>query len=111
VPTNPTTLRPMPLPEESGRLREALGSRIPSGQEGRTADGKSFLDTLEESIQQVNNLQEQANQAIDDLATGESKDVAQTMLAVQKASLSFQMMTQVRNKIVQAYEDVMRMPM
>jgi len=74
------------------------------------AQGPSFRETLEEAIQRVNDLQLQADQAIQELTTGESKDVAQTMIAVQKASLSFQLMTQIRNKIVQAYEEVMRMP-
>lgn len=109
MPTNPTTLRPLPSPEGPGRLRDALPPVNPP-KDDRASDGRTFLETLEESISQVNELQEQANQAITDLATGENKDLAQTMLSVQKASLSFQLMVQVRNKIVQAYEEVMRMP-
>ncbi len=41
--------------------------------------------------------------------TGETQDLHTTMIAVQKADLSFQMMMQVRNKIVQAYQEIMRM--
>jgi flagellar hook-basal body complex protein FliE len=109
MPTN-LTLQPMPL-TEGRRLREALQEpRITPPREGEAGPEQSFLETLEESIRQVNQLQQQADTAINDLLTGENKDVAQTMIAVQKASLSFQLMTQVRNKIVQAYEEVMRMP-
>jgi flagellar hook-basal body complex protein FliE len=83
----------------------AVGEGRPSGQ-----DGGSFGDILAESIQKVNHLQKEADEAIQGLTTSSRPDVAQTMVAVQKASLSFQLMTQVRNKLVQAYEEVMRMP-
>ncbi|MBM3215657.1 flagellar hook-basal body complex protein FliE [Candidatus Poribacteria bacterium] len=98
-----------------------LASRIASAQlqaaapkgEGRPSDseGASFAEVLAESIQKVNHLQKEADEAIQGLATGARPDVAQTMVAVQKASLSFQLMAQVRNKLVQAYEEVMRTPM
>jgi flagellar hook-basal body complex protein FliE len=98
-----------------------FASRIASAQlkasgpvgEGRaspTATGPSFADVLAESIEKVNHLQQEADEAIQGLVTGNRPDVAQTMVAVQKASLSFQLMTQVRNKLVQAYEEVMRTP-
>ena len=62
------------------------------------------------SIAQVNEAQLHADEAIVGILTGEQSDVAGTMIAVQKANISFQLMTQVRNKIVEAYEKVMRMP-
>jgi len=69
----------------------------------------SFSNTLLESIQKVNDLQKQADKSIEDLATGENRDVAQTMIAVEKANISFQLMTQIRNRIVETYQEVMRM--
>lgn len=69
----------------------------------------SFLDTLKESIRQVNDAQMQADQAITDLTTGKQQDLHQTMIAIEKASLSFELMMQVRNKIVSAYEEISRM--
>ncbi|GIX07167.1 MAG: flagellar hook-basal body complex protein FliE [Candidatus Poribacteria bacterium] len=111
VPNNPMTIRPLPVREGQGRLQELPREIEPSkGRAVAEEGGRSFLETLEASIQEVNRLQQEADRAIQDLVTGESSDVAQTMIAVQKASLSFQLMTQVRNKIVQAYEEVMRMP-
>lgn len=82
----------------------------PESGSAKSLGGASFGDVLNESIEKVNNLQQKADEAIQGLATGQSADVAQTMIAVQQASLSFQLMTQVRNKLVQAYEEVMRMP-
>ena len=111
APTNPLSLQPLPLREGRALPLEApraLGLHQP--RDGEATPSGSFLDTLRESIQQVNKLQTQADAAISDLITGEDTDVARTMIAVQKANLSFQMMAQVRNKIVQAYQDVMRMP-
>ena len=67
--------------------------------------GSSF----EDSIRQVNDMQQKADKAIESLATGEVKDIAQTMIAVEKADLSFELMTQIRNRIVEAYQEVMRM--
>jgi flagellar hook-basal body complex protein FliE len=69
----------------------------------------SFSKTLKESIQEVNRLQQEADRAIESLATGETKDIAQTMIAVEKANISFQLMTQVRNRILEAYQEIMRM--
>jgi len=69
----------------------------------------SFSKALLKSIQKVNDLQKQADKSIEELATGEERDIAQTMIAVEKANVSFQLMTQIRNRIVEAYQEVMRM--
>ncbi len=71
--------------------------------------GASFGEVLKDAISTVNELQKQSDQEIQKLMTGESQDLHNTMIAVQKADLSFQMMMQVRNKIVQAYQEIMRM--
>ncbi|NWG12572.1 MAG: flagellar hook-basal body complex protein FliE [Acidobacteria bacterium] len=75
----------------------------------RVAEGGSFGDTLRQAISAVNEVQKQSDRAIQGLMTGESQDLHATLIAVQKADLSFQMMMQVRNKIVQAYQEIMRM--
>ncbi len=69
----------------------------------------SFSDILKKSVENVNSLQKQADVAINDLVLGDSKDIVQTMVAMEKADVSFRLMMQVRNKIMQAYEAVMRM--
>jgi len=76
---------------------------------GKTDEGASFSDMLKSAISTVNELQKQSDKEIQKLMTGETEDLHTTMIAVEKADLSFQMMMQVRNKIVQAYEEIMRM--
>ena len=69
----------------------------------------SFNETLKASINKVNKLQQEADKAVQDLVTGETKDIHQTMIALKKADVSLQLMIQVRNKIVDAYQEIMRM--
>jgi flagellar hook-basal body complex protein FliE len=69
-----------------------------------------FGDLLGKMVGKVSDLQAHADQSIQSLATGENKGLHEVMLAVEKASISFQMLTQVRNKAVEAYQEIMRMP-
>lgn len=69
-----------------------------------------FEKMLQESMEEVNNLQVQAEQAIEDLATGQSEDLHKTMILMEKAELSLKLMIQVRNKLLDAYQEIMRMP-
>ena len=71
--------------------------------------GAGFGEILKDAISTVNEVQKQSDQEIQKLMTGESQDLHTTVIAMQKADLSFQMMMQVRNKIVQAYQEIMRM--
>ncbi len=71
-------------------------------------DGPSFADTLADSLDQVNDLQKEADAAIEDFATGKTRNIHETMIAVNKADLAFRLTMQVRNKIVEAYQEVMR---
>lgn len=68
-----------------------------------------FLDSLKSAIGKVNDAQMEAGQAIDALMTGESQDIHRTMVALQQADVSFQLMMQIRNKLVTAYEEIQRM--
>ena len=68
-----------------------------------------FADFLWRSIEQVDSLQQKADGAIRELATGRQKDLHQTMIAIEKAEISFKLLMKVRNKIISAYEEIMRM--
>jgi flagellar hook-basal body complex protein FliE len=70
------------------------------------AEGSSFKDFLLNSIQEVNTMQQAADHAVEELATGGDVNPAEVLTAVQKADIAFRMMLQVRNKIVQAYQEV-----
>lgn len=62
-----------------------------------------------ELVSKVNDLQTQSDQAIQGLASGENKNLHEVMISMEKASISFQFMSQVRNKAIEAYQEVMRM--
>jgi len=70
---------------------------------------KPFMETLKESLSQVNDLQKEAGQSVTDLVSGGDQEIHQTMIAVEKADISFQLMMQVRNKILSAYDEISRM--
>ncbi len=82
--------------------------RVPQNH-GNEKSGTGFGEILKDAISAVNELQKQSDQEIQKLMTGESQDLHTTVIAMQKADLSFQMMMQVRNKIIQAYQEIMRM--
>jgi flagellar hook-basal body complex protein FliE len=66
----------------------------------------AFKDFLLESLGQVNTMQLDANSAVQNLMTGGDVNPAEVLTTVQKADLAFRMMLQIRNKLVQAYQDV-----
>jgi|SRR3990167_214488 flagellar hook-basal body complex protein FliE len=74
------------------------------------AGGADFAQILQGSIDKVNQTQVQADQMAEKLAAGDtSQNLHEVMIALQTASVSFQEMVQVRNKLVSAYQDVMNM--
>ena len=74
-----------------------------------TSDSE-FMNTLRTAMDQVGQLQSEADGKVAQLLTGNGQDVHSAMIAVEKAGLAFQMMVQVRNKIVQAYQQVSGIP-
>jgi flagellar hook-basal body complex protein FliE len=76
---------------------------------GSEKSGNGFGEILKDAIATTNELQKQSDQEIQKLMAGESQDLHTAVIAMQKADLSFQMMMQVRNKLVQAYQEIMRM--
>ena len=72
------------------------------------SQSSSFAKTLQESLEQVNRFQLEADANINGLATGQQTDIHQTMIAVEKASVSFELLMQIRNKVISAYDKIMR---
>jgi flagellar hook-basal body complex protein FliE len=68
-----------------------------------------FNETLRGAMNQVEQLQTTADNKVSELLNGNGMDVHSAMIAVEKADLSFQLMMQVRNKIVSAYQEISRM--
>lgn len=72
-------------------------------------DKGSFADVLKNKVQEINELQLDADNAISKVELGNSGSIHEAMIALEKASISFRTMMQVRNKILEAYQEVMRM--
>ena len=68
----------------------------------------SFSEILKDSISKVGELEKDASEQTEKLVKMEGQDIHNTMIAVEKADLSFQLMMQIRNKIISAYEEIMR---
>lgn len=94
---------------EIGRLQQNEQVDLRTPQVGSGQPSSSFFEALQKSMEEVNADQIKADGAIKDLVAGKSKNLHETMLAIQKADLSLKTMMQVRNKILEAYKEVMRM--
>ncbi|MBU6375700.1 MAG: flagellar hook-basal body complex protein FliE [Bdellovibrionales bacterium] len=93
----------------SSRIDRVGQDAAVTGGQGSGQGGTSFSDILKNSLEQVNQHQVQADQAIRELAAGRNKNIHETMLAVERADSSLKLMMQVRNKILDAYREIMRM--
>ncbi|HUI75464.1 MAG TPA: flagellar hook-basal body complex protein FliE [Candidatus Acidoferrum sp.] len=74
------------------------------------ASDSQFMDTFKSAMDEISTMQGQADDKVTQLLSGNGQDIHSAMIAVEKANLSFQMMVQVRNKIVQAYQQIASMP-
>lgn len=75
-----------------------------------TTEGQlSFGELLDQAIQNVDQLQKQSEAAKVDLITGQAQDIHSVMIASEKASVALQLTMQMRNKVIDAYQEVMRM--
>ena len=73
------------------------------------AEDSEFMGTLRAAMNDLESVHAQAERKVSQLLEGNGMDVHSAMIAVEKAELSFQLMMQVRNKIVQAYQEIARM--
>jgi len=92
--SSPTNISsPMALPQMQGAKPQGAGAG-------------SFKEMLLGSIQDVNQMQQQADRAVETLMTGGDANPAEVLTAVQKADLAFRLMMQMRNKMMQVYQEV-----
>ena len=94
---------------------DALKGRLPANLPSPATDdagakaGTGFADALGRVVDAVESTETQANSAIGGMLGG-TTDVHDAMIALQRADLTFQFSVQIRNKLVQAYQEIMRMP-
>ena len=93
---------------ETGNL-DNQSVKIDSVPTSHKSEGPTFADTLKEAINNVNQLSLDADKKAQELATGKSDDIAGVMIATEKADVALRAMVQVRNKIIDAYQEIMKM--
>jgi flagellar hook-basal body complex protein FliE len=96
-----------PIP---GLPQTTVGASSATAAAKEGATGPDFLNTLRSAVEQVSQLQSEADAKVGGMFTGDGQDVHSTMIAVEKADLAFELMVQVRNKIVSAYQEISRIP-
>jgi flagellar hook-basal body complex protein FliE len=87
--------------QQASGLAPALRPQTPAD-----ANGPSFKDVLLENLQKVNELQQDATHAIEDLQTGKRNDLETVLMATAKADTAFRMLLTVRNKMMDAYNEI-----
>ena len=92
-----------------GQISGQFPREIQRGDNQGKTEGPSFGDTLKGLVGDVDNLQKTAEETSRRMLTGQIEDVHQVMVAMEEAQTSFQLMMEIRNKIVDAYKEVMRM--
>jgi flagellar hook-basal body complex protein FliE len=97
-----------PLPVDPHSIGALSGSR--PGQSGPAqSPAEAFKDLLARHLDEVNDLQLEADRAVRDLVTGRTDNLHGVIAALSEADLSFRLMMQVRNKLLEAYKEIMRM--
>ncbi|MFO0752735.1 MAG: flagellar hook-basal body complex protein FliE [Thermodesulfovibrionales bacterium] len=89
-----------------------IGEIVPEGAEASKTTkpgGASFEDAIKSAMKETSEIQDEAEKAMEGFTNGEVKDIHTVVIAMEKADLSMQTLMQVRNKLLTAYEEIMRM--
>ncbi|OFZ81812.1 MAG: flagellar hook-basal body complex protein FliE [Bdellovibrionales bacterium RIFOXYD1_FULL_44_7] len=89
--------------------REMQQNGLDVPQNDASESARTFSNILRDSVDKVNNYQQQADVAVKELVAGRTKNIHETMLTIERADSSLKLMMQVRNKILDAYREIMRM--
>jgi len=76
---------------------------------GKSVDGPSFKEVLLNSLEQVNRLQQEANDGVEKIMTGQTDNLAEVFSAVRKSEVAFGMLMEMRNKLIDAYREIQQM--
>lgn len=85
------------------------GRPLEKGRQGKGTLAASFAQLLSDKVEATNGVMQAADQAVGDLIVGRSGDIHGTLLAMERADLEFRLLTAVRNKVMDAYREIMRM--
>lgn len=90
-------------------IAQGIGSREIVSPRKSNKNEKSFSELVGGFLEGVNSLQKEADQAIQEVVLGKEENLHQAMIALEKANLALELTVQVRNKVVEAYQEIMRM--
>jgi flagellar hook-basal body complex protein FliE len=108
APASPVAAPPGPVRIPAAEL-DQVGHGQQVGVVGRTARLPSFEDALGQFVGEVNARQATAQNTLNGLLSGQDVSLHQAMIAMEEASVSFQLMVEVRNKLLESYQELMRM--
>jgi flagellar hook-basal body complex protein FliE len=101
VDLSPPEIRTLPATPEIGKPQE-IGAAAP-------AEGDSFSTMLGRMVSDINAQQISATQTVNALQSGEKVPLHQAVIAMEEANVSFQLMVEVRNRLLESYQEIMRM--
>ncbi len=94
--------------QSSSALSQVQFQAKPASPVGETS-GNGFAELVEDFVKQTNDAQLSSDSAISDLVEGKSTDVQQVVMAVANAEMSFQLFMEIRNKLIDSYNELTRM--
>jgi flagellar hook-basal body complex protein FliE len=94
----------LPIPQPFTPLDSGI-QRLPAGK----VEGQSFGQVLKDMLSETNDLQNSASAIAEKFALGEVTDIHDVMIAAEKAGVSFELVMEIRNKLIDAYQEFMRM--
>jgi len=94
-------------------IKDVVLKPIDSNTESQTGQkkvkGDSFEEILKKSLDEVNKLQNKADKSIEAIASGKMENIQDAVMAIEKADVSLKLLTEIRNKAIEAYKEIMRM--
>ncbi len=94
-------------------IKDVVLKPIDSNKEPQTGQkkvkGDSFDEILKRSLDEVNRLQNKADKSIEAIASGKMENIQDAVMAIEKADVSLKLLTEIRNKAIEAYKEIMRM--
>lgn len=89
--------------------REIGSLSVPKAGQTRTGSASGFSDALLKAVSEVNSLHQNADKSIRNVQAGQADSLHEAIIALEKADVSFRAMLTVRNKLIEAYQEIMRM--
>lgn len=109
--SNPPSVMQQDMMQRMSSMRDHAQQGISVIPNQHSIQSDNFQSAMRQSVRRVDDHQQHAAQLAADVDAGRSDDLVGAMVASQKASISFQALTQVRNKLMTAYDDVLKMPL